>query len=60
MKNREVKKMKKYLITSERANRRNDEKDNVFITSVEYEVGDTVILDGLCWYITKVCERAVK
>lgn len=45
--------MKKYLITSERAWRRNDEADNVFITNMELEVGDTIILDGLVWTVTE-------
>lgn len=45
--------MKKYLISSERANRRHDERDNVFTTTKELEVGEMVILDGLCWFVTE-------
>ena len=43
-----------YLITSERANRRNDEKDNLLKSFNEYKVGQVIVLDGLKWTVTKV------
>lgn len=46
--------MKKYLISSERAYRRNDEYDCEFTTTKEYSLGDVVILDGLRWFITAI------
>lgn len=46
--------MKKYLISSVRSDRRNDEKDNVFNTIRELKVGDTIILDGLKWFVTAI------
>ena len=48
--------MHKYLITSERANRRNDERDNLLRSSNVYTVGQIIILDGLKWTVTKVLE----
>ena len=43
-----------YIITSERAYRRNDEYRNDFYSPRTYAVGDTVILDGLVWIIDEV------
>lgn len=44
----------KYIITSERANVRNDERRNELYTNRILDVGDTVILDGLTWYVDEV------
>lgn len=49
-------KMHKYLITSERAIRRDDERDNLLRSSNVYRVGQIIILDGLKWTITRVIE----
>lgn len=53
-------KMHKYLITSERANRRNDERDNLLRSSNVYTVGQIIILDGLKWTVTKVLEQGTE
>ena len=45
-----------YLITSERANRRHDEKDNLLKSYTLYKIGDIIELDGLRWTVTKVLE----
>ena len=49
-------KMHKYLITSERAMRRDDERDNLLRSSNVYRVGQVIILDGLKWTVTRVIE----
>ena len=46
--------MRRYLASSERADRRNDERDNVFEMANEYKVGDAFIFDGLRWYVTEI------
>lgn len=46
--------MKRYLMSSERADRRSDERDNVFETAQELKVGDVFIFDGLRWFVTAV------
>lgn len=46
--------MKRYLISSERADRRNDERDCEFRTTKEYKLGDVVTLDGLRWFIVAI------
>ena len=43
-----------YIITSERAYRRNDEYRNDFYSPRTYDVGDTIILDGLVWTVDEV------
>lgn len=43
-----------YLISSERAKRRTDERNNMFLSNKEYKVGDTFELDGINWTITKI------
>lgn len=43
-----------YIITSERAYRRNDEYRNELRSNKEYQVGDTIILDGLAWVVEEV------
>lgn len=48
---------KQYLITSERSHRRSDERDNLFTTTTDYNVGDVIILDGLMWKVTKVLKK---
>ena len=49
-------KMHKYLITSERANRRPDERDNLLQSYNEYKVGQVIVLDGLKWTVTRIIE----
>jgi len=46
-----------YIISSERADRRNDEKDNLLISKKKYSVGDEIILDGLKWFVEKEVEN---
>lgn len=43
-----------YIITSERAYRRNDEYRNELRSNKEYQVGDIIILDGLEWFVEEV------
>lgn len=43
-----------YIITSERAYRRNDEIDNELMSDHEYKVGQVIELDGLNWTVTVV------
>ena len=43
-----------YIISSERANRRNDEFQNELHTKRELEVGDVIQLDGLNWFVEEV------
>ena len=50
----ENKKMHRYIISSERAWRRNDEYRNEFETTLQLEVDETVELDGLLWYVEEV------
>lgn len=45
---------RKYLMSSERAAFRSDERDNVIDTTKELDVGDAIILDGIFWYVTEV------
>lgn len=52
-----MKNEKQYLITSERAHRRSDERDNVFTTTTDYNVGDIIILDGLGWEVTEILKK---
>lgn len=49
-------KMHYYLITSERAARRYDERNVPFQSFIVYKLGQTIELDGLKWKITKVLE----
>ena len=44
----------KYIISSERANRRSDEYRIEFYTNRILEVGDSIELDGLTWYVDEV------
>lgn len=43
-----------YIITSERASRRNDEYRNEFYSNKILNVGDTIVLDGLMWTVDEV------
>ena len=43
-----------YIITSERADRRNDEAENTFCSDNVYEAGQIIILDGLRWHVDRV------
>lgn len=40
-----------YIITSERAHRRNEEYRNELRSNCERNVGDVIYLDGLAWTI---------
>ena len=44
----------KYIITSERAYRRNDEYRNELYSNKILNVGDTIVLDGLKWTVDEV------
>ena len=44
----------KYIISSERANRRSDEYRNEFYTNQILDVGDSIELDGLTWYVDEI------
>lgn len=46
--------MYRYIITSERADRRNDEAHNELKSNHEYTVGQDIVLDGLNWTVEKV------
>lgn len=43
-----------YIISSERANRRNDEYRNELRSNREYSVGQAIELDGLTWFVEEV------
>ena len=43
-----------YIITSERADRRNDEYRNDLYSNRILNVGDTIVLDGLVWTVDEV------
>lgn len=43
-----------YIITSERASRRNDEYRNDLYSNRILDVGDTIILDGLQWTVDEI------
>ena len=43
-----------YIITSERANRRNDEYRNELYSDAEDTVGQMIELDGLAWFVEEV------
>ena len=43
-----------YIITSERAYRRNDEYRNTLYADRLYEVGDVIVMDGLRWTVEEV------
>lgn len=43
-----------YLITSDRAFRRNDEYENLLRSNKVLEVGQRIYLDGLGWTVVKV------
>lgn len=43
-----------YIITSERAHRRNDEYRNTLYSDQELVEGDTIELDGLVWFVEEV------
>ena len=43
-----------YLITSDRAFRRNDEYENLMRSNKVLEVGQKIELDGLGWTVVKV------
>ena len=47
-----------YIITSERAYRRNDEYRNDFYSNRILNVGDTIILDGLEWTVDEIVSDA--
>jgi len=44
----------KYIISSERANRRNEEYRNELYSNRILEVGDSIELDGIIWYVDEV------
>ena len=43
-----------YIITSERAHRRNDESENTFYSNTEYHINDIIELDGIRWIVDAV------
>lgn len=43
-----------YIITSERAHRRNDEYRNDLYSNRILNVGDTIFLDGLAWTVDEI------
>ncbi len=43
-----------YLITSERAERRNDEYRNTFYSNSKYNIGDSIVLGGIRWFVDEV------
>lgn len=45
-----------YIITSERADRRNDEYRNELHSNRILDVGDTITLDGLKWTVDEIVE----
>lgn len=47
-----------YIITSERANRRNDEYRNDLYSNRILNVGDTIYLDGLAWTVDEIVSDA--
>ena len=47
-----------YIISSERAYRRNDEYRNELYSNEERKVGDTVVLDGLKWRVEEIKKGA--
>ena len=47
-----------YIITSERAERRNDEYRNDLYSNRILNVGDIVILDGLQWVVEEIVSDA--
>ena len=47
-----------YIITSERASRRNDEYRNDLFSNRILNVGDTIILDGLQWTVDEIVSDA--
>ena len=47
-----------YIITSERAQSRNDEYRNDLYSNRILNVGDTVILDGLVWVVDEIVSDA--
>ena len=49
--------MSTYLITSERANRRNDERLNELRSKNNYNVGDVITLDGLKWTVEEIVRK---
>lgn len=46
-----------YIITSERAYRRNDEYRNTLHSDRELKVGDVITLDGLDWTVDEVVTK---
>ena len=44
----------KYIITSERADRRADEYRNELYSNRILNVGDSIVLDGLTWTVDEV------
>ena len=54
MKNNTTNYRAKYIISSERASRRSDEYRIEFYTNRILEVGDSIELDGLTWYVDEV------
>lgn len=47
-----------YIITSERASRRNDEYRNDLYSNRILNVGDVIILDGLEWTVEEIVSDA--
>ena len=47
-----------YIITSARAERRNDEYRNDLFSNRILNVGDTIILDGLQWTVDEIVSDA--
>ncbi len=46
-----------YIITSERAIRRNDEYRNELRSDKNYNVGDVITLDGLKWTVEEIVRK---
>lgn len=45
-----------YIMSSERAYRRNDESRNMITTPLLLYVGDYITLDGIKWYVDEIVE----
>jgi hypothetical protein len=45
-----------YIMSSERAYRRNDESRNMITTPLLLDIGDSIELDGIKWYVDEIVE----
>ena len=45
-----------YIMSSERAYRRNDESKNMITTPLLLNIGDYIELDGIKWYVEEIVE----